>query len=173
MIFIAPFCIFQCSQRSSNSKLHCPRTAVLIVLTSEIISLDIQTVLSPWHNRTGWLGVKHQLTYSDRLLHPMTCYRGTISMFEHDPRPNWTSLECFILLLFMCGLLSPFPHQLRTQSCWTFSLNLEITIYNMHSPYLCHPLLGISSFLISCVLFQSSFSVICMKYSLLFTDKLH
>ena len=31
----------------------------------QISIIIIIIIMSPWHNRTGWLGVKHQVTYLD------------------------------------------------------------------------------------------------------------
>ena len=63
-------------------------------LKSEVsLSLSLSLSLSPWYNRTGWLGVKHQLTYLLTL---------SLSLYKR-PLPGWQwvlkrlSLRCLNL----------------------------------------------------------------------------
>ena len=69
-------------------------------------SLPVPTPLSPWYNRTGWLGVKHQLTYLPTP--PAHLLRVSESFCWHSPEAEPSSVPpvfCVDTPFYLCLLL--------------------------------------------------------------------
>ena len=66
-------------------QLRCSWLAVVLFLLcvfSVYIYIYLHLTHSPWYNRTGWLGVKHQVTYSR--IHPVSVLHAHFSQSSHQ-----------------------------------------------------------------------------------------
>ncbi len=87
---------------NTNTRFHCFHSFSYLGLHAELLPSWSQAL--PWYNCTGWLGVKHQLTWSQALLFHHTKYSWKPSSFHNTSTPTRTSSQCPQLFVCTCCL---------------------------------------------------------------------